>query len=164
MSGAEYRLTPSESVTVRRSEPEVLEVEAVYGPEGSSPPKHLHPAQDERFTIVEGRLTTRVDGVERELGEGEVLEIPRGSVHQMWNASPEPAVVRWETLPAGRAEQWFREVDALQREAGDGRPSPLAFGVLLDEYADTFKLAVGPQLVMGPVTKLLGALGRLRSR
>ena len=105
-----------------------------------------------------------MDGVERELGEGEVLDIPRGSVHQMWNAASEPARVKWETLPAGRTEQWFREVDALQREAGDGRPSPLAFGVLLDEYGDTFKLAVGPQPVMGPVTKVLGALGRLRNR
>lgn len=164
MIGAEYKLTPSESVTVKRSEPEVLEVEAVYGPEGSPPPKHLHPAQDERFTILEGRLTTKVDGVERELGEGEVLEIPRGSVHQMWNAASVPARVKWETIPAGRTEQWFSEVDALQREAGDGRPSPLAFGALLDEYGDTFKLAVGPQPVMGPLTKALGALGRLRNR
>lgn len=162
MSETTYNLTPSESVTVKRSDAEALEVVAVYGPEGSPPPKHFHPAQDERFTIIEGRLTTKVDGVERELGEGEVLEIPRESVHQMWNASSEPARVKWETLPAGRTEDWFREVDALQREAGDGRPSALAFGVLLDEYDDTFKLAVGPQPVMGPLTKVLGALGRLR--
>lgn len=160
----EYRLTPSESVTVRRSEPDVLEVEATYGPDGSPPPKHLHPAQDERFTVLEGRLTTRVDGVERELGEGEVLEVPRGAVHQMWNAGAVPARVTWETLPAGRTEDWFRGIDALQREAGDGRPSPLAFGVLLDEYSDTFKLAVGPQLVMGPLTKALAFLGRLKGR
>jgi quercetin dioxygenase-like cupin family protein len=162
MSGPEYRLTPSESVAVKRSDAEVLEVEATYGPEGSPPPKHFHPAQDERFTVLEGRLTAKVDGVERELGQGDVLEIPRGSVHQMWNAASEPARVTWETRPAGRTEDWFREVDALQREAGDGRPSPLSFGVLLDEYSDTFKLAVGPKPVMGPLTKLLGALGRLR--
>ena len=159
---AEYRLTPSESVTVKRSEIRVLEVEAVYGPDGSPPPKHFHPDQDERFTVLEGRLTAKVDGVEREVGEGEVLAVPRGAVHQMWNADSAPARVTWETSPAGRTEDWFREVDALQREAGDGRPSPLAFGVLLDEYDDTFRLAVGPKPVMGPLTKLLGALGRLR--
>jgi quercetin dioxygenase-like cupin family protein len=164
MSEAEYKLTPSESVAVKRAETEVLEVEATYGPEGSPPPKHFHPAQDERFTVLEGRLTAKVDGVEQELAEGDVLEIPRGAVHQMWNAASEPARVTWETRPAGRTEDWFREVDALQRGAGDGRPSPLAFGVLLDEYDDTFRLAVGPKPLMGPVTKLFGALGRLVRR
>lgn len=163
MSGT-YRLTPSESVTVKRSEPSVLEVEAVYGADGSPPPKHFHPGQDERFTVLAGRLTTKVDGVERELGEGDVLEVPRGSVHQMWNASSEPARVSWETSPAGRTEDWFREVDALQGQAGDGRPSAMAFGVLLDEYDDTFRLAVGPRPLMAPLTKVLGALGRLRRR
>jgi quercetin dioxygenase-like cupin family protein len=164
MSEAEYKLTPSESVGVKRAETEVLEVEATYGADGSPPPKHFHPAQDERFTVLEGRLTAKVDGVEQELGVGDVLEIPRGVVHQMWNAAPEPARVTWETRPAGRTEDWFREVDVLQREAGDGRPSPLSFGVLLDEYDDTFRLAVGPKPVMGPLTKLLGALGRLTRR
>lgn len=85
-------------------------------------------AEYKRFTVLEGRLTAKVDGVEHELGDGEVLEIPRGSVHQMWNAASEPAKVTWETRPAGRTEDWFREVDALQRAAGDARPSPLAVG------------------------------------
>jgi len=33
-----YSLTPSESVTVRSHRPELLEVEATYGPGGSPPP------------------------------------------------------------------------------------------------------------------------------
>ncbi len=158
----ELKLTPSESVRINRSEPAVLEVEATYGPHGSPPPKHLHPAQDEAFQILSGRLTTRVEGVENEISEGDTIEIPRGAVHQMWNAGSEPAGVRWETRPAGRTEDWFRGVDALQREAGDGRPSPLAFGALLREYGDTFELAVAPKPLRKPLTAVLGALGRLR--
>ena len=156
------RLTPSESVIVRRSEPDVLEVEGVYGPGGSAPPKHLHPVQDERFRVLEGRLMTRVDGSERELSAGEVLDIPRGAVHQMWNHGSAEARVAWETRPAGRTEQWFRSVDALQREAGERSPSPLAFGVLLRSYDDTFRLAIGPPVLGRLVTTALGALGRLR--
>ena len=60
------KLTPTESVTIRSSTPEALEVEAEYGPDGSPPPKHWHPAQDERFRVLEGTLRARVDGIERE--------------------------------------------------------------------------------------------------
>jgi hypothetical protein len=56
------KLTPTESVTIRSATPEALEVEAEYGPNGSPPPKHLHPAQDERFRVLEGALRLRVDG------------------------------------------------------------------------------------------------------
>jgi mannose-6-phosphate isomerase-like protein (cupin superfamily) len=112
------KLTPTESVTIRSATPEALEVEAEYGPNGSPPPKHLHPAQDERFRVLEGALRVRVDGVERELGSGEAIEIPRGAVHQMWNPGSAQTRVIWETRPAGRTEQWFRELGALQASAG----------------------------------------------
>jgi hypothetical protein len=39
-----FQLTPSESVRVVRDEPEAIEVEGTWGPGGSPPPKHFHPA------------------------------------------------------------------------------------------------------------------------
>ena len=83
----------------------------------------------------------------------------------MWNASDRPARVRWETRPAGRTEQWFAALDALQREGrvqDNGQPGPLAFGVYLTEYRDVFRLAVAPDAVLRPVFGVMGALGRLR--
>lgn len=158
------KLTPTESVTIRSATPEALEVEAEYGPNGSPPPKHLHPAQDERFRVLEGALRVRVDGVERELGSGEDIEIPRGAVHQMWNPGSAPARVIWETRPAGRTEQWFRELGALQasgRVGRSGMPSPLAFGVLLTEYRDVFRLA-GPDTLLRGAFAALAIAGRAR--
>ncbi|HEX8075689.1 MAG TPA: cupin domain-containing protein [Thermoleophilaceae bacterium] len=158
------KLTPSESLTIRQSTPEVLEVEATYGPGGRPPPKHLHPAQDEHFEVLAGTLTARVgDQEEQTLMAGDTLEIPRGTPHQMWNAANAEARVRWETRPAGRTEEWFRAVDAIQPEGG-GNPSPLAFAPLLEEFADTFRLALGPEWLTGPAVKALGAVGRLRDR
>ena len=78
-----FHLTPSESVRVVRDEPDLLEVEGTWGPGGSAPPKHFHPSQDERFEVLEGVLTARVDGEQRELRPGDVLDIPRGAVHRM---------------------------------------------------------------------------------
>jgi hypothetical protein len=45
------KLTPNASLEIRESSPELLEVEASYGPGGDPPPAHLHPEQDERFEV-----------------------------------------------------------------------------------------------------------------
>jgi quercetin dioxygenase-like cupin family protein len=156
------KLTPHETLTITSASPEALEVEAVYGPGGSPPPAHFHPAQDEHFEVLDGELRARVDGVEHTLGPGDKLDIPRGTKHQMWNASAAESRVRWLTSPAGRTEQWFRAVDRVVREAGGKQPGPLAFGTLLAEYGDVFRLAVAPEPVLRPVVAALGAAGRLR--
>jgi len=158
------KLTPTESVTVRAAGPDALEVEALYGPGGSAPPKHLHPAQAEHFEVLSGALDTRVDGQERRLAVGDTIDIPAGSVHQMWNAGSEPARVAWRTSPAGRTLEWFEALDALQREGRvlkSGIPSPLAMSVLLTEYRDVFRLA-GPDPVLRTAFAMLAPLGRLR--
>jgi quercetin dioxygenase-like cupin family protein len=159
-----YELTPSESLRVRSHTPEALEVEATWGPNGSPPPKHFHPAQEERFEVLEGALTARVEGVERELRAGDTLDIPRGAVHQMWNAGDVPARAAWRTSPAGRTAQWFAAIDAVRRSGRVGRngmPGPLAFGAYLTEYSDVFRLA-GPQPLLRPLLAGLGVLGRLK--
>jgi quercetin dioxygenase-like cupin family protein len=164
LTGCTFKLTPSESVRVLRDQPDLIEVEGSWGPSGSPPPKHFHPDQDERFEVLEGVLTARVDAEERELGPGDVLEIPRGAVHQMWNAGDTPARATWQTSPAGRTGPWFEAIDELRasgRVGRNGMPGPLAFGVYLTEYADVFRLA-GPQAVLRPALKLLGTLGRLK--
>jgi quercetin dioxygenase-like cupin family protein len=158
------RLTPHESVRIRSHGPEALEVEGAWAPHGAPPPRHLHPAQDERFEVLAGRLLVRVEGEEHELGPGEVLEIPRGAVHQMWNPGDEPARALWRTSPAGRTAAWFGDLSALiesGRVGRDGMPGPLAFGAYLSEYSDVIRLA-GPRPLIAPALALLGAAGRLR--
>jgi mannose-6-phosphate isomerase-like protein (cupin superfamily) len=159
------QITPTESVTVIRSGEDALEVEAVYKAEGEPPPKHLHPAQDEKFEVLEGGISVRVDGEERELGEGDTIEIPRGSVHQMWNPGLADTRVSWRTEPAGRTEQWFRAIDRLYREGRVGRngePGALAFAALLTEYDDVFRLAVGPKPIVQGALGILAPFGRAR--
>ncbi len=159
------KLTPTESVIVRRSEPELLEVEGIWGLGGDPPPKHFHPSQDEQFAVIVGTLRARVDGEEHELRQGDALEIPRGAVHQVWNPGGAEARASWQTRPAGRTEEWFRAVDAtIRREelGGGGMPGPLAFGALLSEFDDVFRLALAPQLVMRPLVGVLGRIGRAR--
>jgi mannose-6-phosphate isomerase-like protein (cupin superfamily) len=158
-------ITPTESVAIRSSTPELLEVEATYQPGSDQPPKHFHPAQDEHFEVLEGTLRARLDGEKRDLRSDEALDIPRGTVHQIWNPGDVPARVRWQTRPAGRTEQWFRAIDALHREGRvgkNGMPGPLALSVLLTEYRDVFRLAVGPQPLVRGALAGLAVVGRAR--
>jgi quercetin dioxygenase-like cupin family protein len=158
------KLTPSESVTVREDTPGALEVEGRWGPGGTPPPKHFHPSQDERFEVTAGELHAWVDGEERVLRAGDVLEIPRGTVHQMWNPGPAEARAIWRTTPAMRTASWFRAIDAVHRSGrvgSNGMPGPLAYGVMLSEYRDVFRLA-GPDLLLRPALAALGAIGRAR--
>jgi mannose-6-phosphate isomerase-like protein (cupin superfamily) len=157
-----YKLTPSETVTVLRHEEELLEVEGRWGPEGKPPPPHFHPAQDEHFEILEGRLTAKLDGEERELAAGDTLDVPRETGHQIWNAGTEPARAIWQTRPAGRTAEWFRSVDALHH--GGRVPGMLDFAPLIKEYDDVFRLSAAPQAVVKPAVAALGALGRVRGR
>lgn len=165
MPGDTLRLTPEETVTIQRSDPEMLEVEGNWGPGGKPPPAHYHPDQDEHFDVLEGRLKLKVKDEEHMLDAGTGLDIPRGTPHQIWNPFEVPARATWRTRPALRTEDWFRAIDRLFREGRvgkNGMPGPLAFGVFLTEYRDVFRLASPPDVVARPLLGVLGLLGILR--
>ncbi len=162
--GDELRLTPSETVTIRESSAELLEVEGSWEPRGKPPPAHYHPAQDERFEVLEGTLMARVAGRQHVLQAGESLDIPRGTPHQIWNAGAEPMRALWQTRPRLRTDAWFRSIDRLFREGKVGRggtPGPLAYGTYLSEYDDVFRLA-GPRIANRPLVAVLGVMGRAK--
>ena len=140
-------ITPGETLEVVERTPESLVFEATYAPGGSAPPPHYHPDQDERFHVRSGTLRVDVSGTESDLTAGETLEITRGTAHRMWNPHAQPAQTRWETRPAGRTEEWFAALAALQgtdHVDADGTPKALPFAALARRYDDTFRLAVGP--------------------
>lgn len=116
-----------------------VEVEQTYRPRSARPPLHLHPDQDEHFTVLRGRLRAVVDGVEQVLYVGDDLSVPRGTSHQMWADADEPTVVRWRTSPALRTDQMFCDLWAAA-EQSDFQPDLLrAYQVTLD-YGEEFRL------------------------
>ena len=139
----ELMLTARERLTVLESGDEVLRLEGVYAPEGTAPPAHWHPSQDEHFEVLEGEIAVRVGGEERELRAGDTLDIPSRTVHQMWNPNPARARVSWEVRSPGRTEQWFRTIDRLYREGpidDNGMPPLEPLIEAVSEYGDVFRL------------------------
>src|SRR5512144_490721 len=89
---------------------ELLVMEARYSGQGGPPPEHLHPSQDERFTVLEGSIHAVIGGVEHRYGPGETFEVPAGTPHRM--ASEGPARTRWEVRPALRMAEFFERLYA----------------------------------------------------
>ena len=117
---------------------ELFEVEATYEPNSNPPLPHLHPSQEEHFEVRSGRMRVRIGGEERDLVAGDSLDVPRETIHSMWNPGPDQTVLLWQTRPALRTEDFFAALAALMTKA-DADPAEGA--ALMEEYADVFRPA-----------------------
>lgn len=82
--------TPGEPLLRRQLESQGFEVTTWRDPADRTYGAHSHP-DDERLCVVRGRIVLRVDGRDFDLGPGDLLELPRGTVHSA-QAGPEGAL------------------------------------------------------------------------
>lgn len=59
-------------------------------PVGGVTAEHYHRLAEEIYYITHGRGLVSLDGVEREVGEGDAVGIPPGVRHRIWNTGHEP--------------------------------------------------------------------------
>jgi quercetin dioxygenase-like cupin family protein len=164
----EYELHDGERVRVtvgpEANAGELLEVEAEWDPIEVKPFVHLHPEQDERFEVIEGELSVEVDGVTRVAGPGEAIDVPRGSVHRMWNSGGSMTRARWQVRPALDTEGFFRYVHELRaagRSGPGGMPTPLGGALVMSAFAREVRVPV-PLGFDRPLFAALAPLARLR--
>jgi mannose-6-phosphate isomerase-like protein (cupin superfamily) len=162
--GDTYDLHDAERVTVRSHTAALLEVEARWLPAPAGPLAHRHPHQAERFAVQSGELSVELDGTTRVLRAGDELEIPQGAAHRMFNSGDEPAVATWQTRPALRTAEFWRDMDAARRTRptdAHGMLTPVAAGPLLHGYRDVFQIA-WPAPVRTAVLAALRVAARLK--
>ena len=84
-------------------------------------PKHLHRDQDEWIYVIEGEVVFEVGEKRFRAGAGESVFISRKVAHAWATVSEVPAKIINTYQPAGKMEQFFREVGGYQRDwdAGD---------------------------------------------
>lgn len=137
------------------------------GPEARVAGEHFHPAQHERFRVLSGSLTFKLEGVERTLTAGEIADIPAGAVHDWWNASGAPASALVWVDPGLRFLEMISTLFGLARTGRTnekGMPDPLQLAVIATEFRDTVVFTSPPPLVQKLVLGPLAALGRARGR
>jgi hypothetical protein len=79
--------------------------------QGKRTPLHVHPDHDEMCYVLEGELLLHIDGVERTVGPGTVVWVPRGTPHAFLVTS-EIERSLWTVTPGA-------EMEAFYRQAGD---------------------------------------------
>ncbi len=83
---------------------------------------HSHDAYEETLYGLEGITTWTVDGVPIEVGPGQVLCIPRSTVHAFANNGTVDAKSLSVLSPAVIGQEYFREMGALLDATGSGSP------------------------------------------
>jgi quercetin dioxygenase-like cupin family protein len=79
-------------------------------PQARVPAPHFHRDVDEAVYGLEGTLTMTLDGERRELRSGEVIFIPRGSVHHHENLHGETARALVVLTPGSIGRRYFEEI------------------------------------------------------
>lgn len=127
--------------------------------------EHLHPALDERFEVLEGRLAYELDGREAEAAPGDALEIPAGTWHDWWQVGPDRTVCRVTITPGDRFEQMIRTAWGLACDGqtnARGMPRFLQLVALADEFSDTIVFKRPPRPLQGVLFGLLAPLAHRR--
>ena len=73
------------------SEGQLLEVDTYVRPGGAVTGEYIHPAIEESFTVVRGRVGFRLNGRESIAELDRPLRVPAGTAHDWWNAGEEEA-------------------------------------------------------------------------
>lgn len=90
--------------------PDLVMFEFMIPPGARVPVPHYHREVDEAVYGLEGVLTTIVDGRKQELGVGDTVFIPRGSVHHHENLHPVVSRSLVVLTPGSIGRDYFEEM------------------------------------------------------
>lgn len=111
---------------------ELLEMEDTWPSATHTVAEHVHPAMEERWNVLEGKVAFRIGGRERVLGPGEAITAGPGVPHSSRNVGGGPVRLRIEMRPGLRWEEFVRRLFAIADDPEAGR---LVVGVL-EEFSE----------------------------
>lgn len=79
------------------------------------PPPHIHAAEDEGFTVVEGIFEVRLGAETMTLTAGATVFLPRGVPHAFKNVGDTTGILLGVATPGGH-ERFFREADRMAKD------------------------------------------------
>jgi len=127
--------------------------------------EHRHPALVERFTVLGGELTMKLDGQTSILREGETAVIEPGAWHDWWNAGDRDARARVEVTPGERFAHMIETLFGLARLGhvnAKGMPSPLQLALVGQEFSDVIVFRKPPVALQRALFAVLAPIARRR--
>jgi quercetin dioxygenase-like cupin family protein len=98
------------------------------------PAAHCHDGYEETIYGLEGVLTWTVEGTATDVAPGEVLLIPRGSVHRFDNNGHVDASALAVVTPGILRPDYFREIAAVIDAAAGGPPDLAAIADVMRRH------------------------------
>jgi quercetin dioxygenase-like cupin family protein len=127
--------------------------------------EHLHPAMEEKFTVLEGELTVKRDGQTSILRQGETSVVKAGIWHDWWNAGDRDARVRVEVTPGERFVHMIETFFGLARLGhtdSKGMPRLLQLVLCAREFSDVVVFRSPPLAVQRTLFGALAPFARWR--
>ena len=148
----------------------VLSFDLYLPPGAHVPARHVHPMQEERFTVVAGQMRFRLGRFGRRsilAHPGDTVRVPAGTAHWFGNAGPDVAHALVEARPALRMEEMF-ETAATMRVTRliPGAPMPRLsdLALFLSEFQRELAVPEVPARLVRITLAPLAWLGRRRGR
>jgi quercetin dioxygenase-like cupin family protein len=146
---------------------QLLSFDLYLPPDGHVPARHVHPLQQEQFTVVAGVIRFRLGRRALLAHPGETVVVPAGTAHWFGNASAEVAHARVDVRPALRMEELFETTEVLGR-AGRSHNARLTRLADLARVVLEFQREVAvpnvPAFLVRALLAPLAWLGRRRER
>jgi quercetin dioxygenase-like cupin family protein len=145
---------------------ELLSFDLFLPPGGHVPAGHVHPIQEERFTVIAGLMRFRLGHHTILARPGETVLVPAGTAHWFGNASAQVAHARVEVRPALRTEEFFAENEALSlagRLGGTRLPRLSDLARILLEFRREVAVPYAPAFLVRALLTPLAWLGRRRA-
>jgi quercetin dioxygenase-like cupin family protein len=101
------------------------------------PGAHSHDGYEETIYGLEGMLTWTLDGQQIEVGQGDVLCIPRGVVHRFDNDHEVDATMLAIISPGILSSDYFREMADVLKATTGGPPDPAAIAEVMRRHGLT---------------------------
>lgn len=82
-------------------------------PAGTFVPPHVHPTQDEFVYVLSGQYTLLLDGKELHANAGDLVKMPMGIPHGIFNNTDEAATSLFWVAPTRSLEELFKRIHGV---------------------------------------------------
>jgi len=79
-------------------------------PDGTFVPPHIHPDQDEFIYVLSGQFELMLAGETKHAGPGDLIHMPRGVPHGIFNKSGADVRALFYVTPSGRLHELFTRI------------------------------------------------------
>lgn len=131
---------------------------------GVGPPEHVHPKMEERFRVLSGTLSAKLENQVRTYGPGDEIVVTPGTRHRWWNETNQEVVIEYRVSPALPLDEFLENVFAMVHlgySDPSGLPGPLRMSLVLPRFWDVVHLAKPPLPVQKMTMAILGVVARM---